>query len=141
MSFLPQRDRKTMFASGGRTKQSFKKECDINQIMKKYLKTGELSPTAIRKRQAVFSDVSETGTFQEGMEHIEAANSAFYTLPAAMRTRFNNNPGELLDFCADPENKDEAIELGIIPTPEQIKDLPPEPAPEPTTKPVVEPKP
>ncbi len=101
------------------TKQSFKNDADINTIMKKYVKTGMLSPEGLANRQAVFADVSEIGDFQQCQNRVLAAKAAFMTLSPEIRTRFNNNPGELLDFCADADNLEEAIDLGIIPKPEE----------------------
>ena len=47
----------------------------------------------------------------------------FDNLPSDVRNRFNNNPAQLLDFVADPENKEEAIELGLLPKPEITKQI------------------
>ena len=117
-----------------RTKQSAKNECDINQILARYLRTGVVSPENMAKRQAVFGDVSETPDFHAAQNQVIAAKDAFMTLPAKIRSRFANDPGQLLDFCADPNNRDEAIELGIITKIEE--ETPPEPPPEgPTTPP------
>jgi len=110
-----------------RTKQSFKKECDINHIMNRFRKTGILTPDILTRRTAQFADVSEVGDFQHCQEKIVNAQRAFDELPALIRSRFDNEPGKLLDFCANPENRAEAIDLGIIPKPE--------PAPEPETPP------
>ena len=35
-------------------------------------------------------------------------------LPSDVRSRFGNNPAELLDFLNDNSNYDEAIRLGLI---------------------------
>jgi hypothetical protein len=35
-------------------------------------------------------------------------------LPADLRARFSNNPEELINFLDNPENKDEAIRLGLL---------------------------
>ncbi len=102
-----------------RTKQSFKKETDINTIMGKYIKAGVIAPEALVQRQAVFADVSEIGDFQECQQRILSAQSAFMTLDPQLRARFNNQPAQLLDFCKDPENREEAVNLGIIPKPEK----------------------
>ncbi len=110
------------------TKQSFKKETDINHIMARFVKTGIITPEALASRQATFADVSEIGDFLECQMQIKAAESAFMTLPADLRSRFQNQPAQLLDFMKDEKNRDEAIELGIITKPE-------EPAPEPTSAP------
>ncbi len=113
-----------------RTKQSFVKEANINYIMAKYLKTGQMNENAVNRRNAVFADVSETGDYQECHATLETADRAFNTLSAEVRTRFNNDPAQLLDFCADSNNRDEAIALGIITAPPE-----PEPPPEPPTPP------
>lgn len=96
------------------TKQSFKNECDINRIMAKYLKTGVMSDAALNQRNAIFADVSEIGDFQQNQQVIQEADKAFNTLPPEIRNRFHNSPAQLLDFCSNPENREEAIELGII---------------------------
>ena len=107
--------------SGSKTKQSFKNECDINHILEKHRNTGVVSQDYLNKRQAMFADVSEIGDFQHCQQKVLDAEEAFMTLPSRIRTRFENDPGQLLDFVADPGNRNEAIELGIIPKPEQVK--------------------
>ncbi len=49
-------------------------------------------------------------------KQIEAKNS-FDGLPSHIRNRFQNDPGKLLDFLANPENLSEAQKLGIVDTP------------------------
>ncbi len=117
-----------------RTKQSFKKETDINNIMARFVKTGIITPEALANRQATFADVSEIGDFLQCQNQIKAAESAFMTLPADLRARFENEPAQLLDFCKDPENREEAIKLGIITKP---KETPPT-EPSKTTEPAKE---
>ncbi len=116
-----------------RTKQSFKQETDINNIMAKFVKTGIITPDALAKRQGAFADVSDIGDFSECLEQIETAEAAFMTLGPQIRARFENQPAKLLDFCSKDENKEEAIELGIISKPEPTVEPVPEPpvAPEP----------
>ncbi len=120
-----------------RTKQSFKKETDINHIMARFVKTGIITPEALATRQATFADVSEIQDFQTCQNQILEAQAAFMTLPPDLRSRFDNEPAKLLDFCKLDENKDEAIELGIISkpvetppeTPPAVPPVPPEPVP------------
>jgi len=116
-----------------RTKQSFKKEADINHIMARYVKTGLMNMDALKLREENFIDVSQMGDFQQAQEQLKNAEKAFMTLAVNVRTKFENNPAQLLDFLSKEENREEAQELGIIPTPE--------PAPEPTTTPPADPKP
>ncbi len=116
----------------GKTQQQFRRECDINHILAKFNKTGVINDAILNKRQQIFADVTEIGDFQSSQNKILAARDAFDTLPSHIRTRFGNNPGTLLDFCADPGNKEEAIELGIIRGPDN---LPPAPEPDPPAEP------
>jgi hypothetical protein len=36
------------------------------------------------------------------------------SLPADLRVRFNHDPVELLNFLDNPQNKTEAIQLGLV---------------------------
>ena len=49
------------------------------------------------------------------MNAVIAANNSFAAMPAEIRARFNNDAGAFVDFCADANNRDEAIKLGLIP--------------------------
>lgn len=99
------------FNGPGRTKQSFKDECDINRIMSRYASTGVLD--FIEKREARFADVSETD-FLSAMQTVAEAQSAFNLLPSDLRLRFENEPSRLLAFLDDPKNLQEAIDLGLV---------------------------
>lgn len=99
------------FPADGRTKQSFKDECDINQIMARYQTTGVLDFVA--KHQAQYGDC--TGIeFQQGLDIIRQAREMFADLPSKLRARFSNDPGEFLDFVQDPANLEEAAQLGLL---------------------------
>lgn len=98
----------------GRTKQSFKDECDINTILSKFQRTGLLE--FVNERQPQYGDVSSID-FTEAMNIVVQANEMFADLPAIWRKRFNNDPVELLDFVNNPANRAEAITLGLIALP------------------------
>lgn len=110
----------------GRTKQSHKDECDINQIMARYQKTGILDFTA--KHEAQYGDVVGLD-FQRGLEIIGQAKAMFADMPSKLRARFSNDPGEFLDFVQDPENREEARRLGLLKPEEQVATPPSAPAP------------
>lgn len=105
----------------GLTKQEFAKECDINHIMKRYQTTGEL-PRG-KDLQPVFADVSNIGDYADVLRRVDAARDGFMELPAFIRSRFQNDPGQFLDFLANAENRDEAVKLGLV----EAKPLPVEP--------------
>lgn len=98
----------------GRTKQQFKDECDINVIMKRYQNTGVLENVR-DARNARFADVTSYD-FQNAMDILADARTAFEELPASIRDRFNNDPAELLDFVHDKDNQEEAADLGLLTT-------------------------
>jgi phage internal scaffolding protein len=92
-------------------KQEFKDECDINNVMLQYARTGELPYTTAKPS---FGDFRNARTYQESMNLIIEAQNSFKELPAMVRAQFNNDPSELIDFLNNPANKDQAIELGLI---------------------------
>lgn len=96
------------------TKQAFKDECDINRIMKKWLKTGVL--THVSTAAQTFRDVSQGSDYQDLMFKVIEVEDAFSSLPSDVRKKFRNDPVELLDFINDPKNTEEAVKLGLIVT-------------------------
>ncbi len=98
-----------------RTKQSFRNETDINQIMKRFAKTGMIDPANVSLRKAAFGDFSQMGDFHEMQEKIVKGREAFETLSSEVRERFRNDPGLLLDFLHDENNREEAVRLGLSP--------------------------
>lgn len=99
------------FPEQGRTKQQFKDECDINNILRRYEKTGAL-PNMI-KSNPVYGDFSNVADFQDSLELVRFAEEQFAGLSAKLRRRFNNDPAEFLAFCEDPENVEEMVSLGL----------------------------
>ena len=69
-------------------------------------------------------------TFQELKNRVLSAEAAFGRLPAATRSRMDNDPAKLLAFLADPKNKDEAVKLGLVHPPAKSV---PTPIPNPPT--------
>lgn len=122
----------------GRTKQSFAEQSDINRIILRFKKTGVLENASVR--QGVFADVSQLGDYHSVVHRVRLAEEAFETLPSGVRKKFNNDPGQLLSFLGDPENRSEAVKLGLIEAPKEPS-KPVEPASAPgSPAPVVPPK-
>jgi phage internal scaffolding protein len=93
------------------TKQAFKEDCDINHIFKKWKKDGIL--THVNKYQGRYDDVSGIQSYQDSLNQIMAAEEAFMSLPASIRSKFKNDPGEFLDFAMDEKNFDEMVKMGL----------------------------
>lgn len=102
------------FKGVSRTKQSFKDECDINAIVRRFVKTGDVSVLQVRARGAMYGDVSDVGDLQRAYSLVDAAREGFSALPAKVRERFKNSPVELLEFLLDRENFREAVDLGLV---------------------------
>ena len=94
------------------TKQAFKSECDINNIMRKWRNTGVI--THIRNSAGQYGDFSSVSDYQSALNAVMDAQDSFMALPSQLRSRFENDPAKLLSFLQDPANKAEAIALGLV---------------------------
>lgn len=94
-----------------RTQQEFRDECDINKMMKAYMKTGTVEPTAAVGRYGDFSSVPD---FHMAQNIIALAHEQFDALPAHVRRRFDNDPARMLEFVGDRANLEEARKLGLL---------------------------
>lgn len=79
----------------GHTRQEFQEECDINNIMSRYLKTGIL-PDLIRE-DARYGDFSDVPSYQEALERVAFAQTQFNALPAKLRAECANDPALFLE--------------------------------------------
>lgn len=111
----------TTIVGASRAKQSFKDECNINNILAKYNKTGIV--THISDRVPHYQNLPGETSYHDMMNTVVEAQEAFQSLDAKVRQRFHNDPAEMLKFVSDPANADELIELGLAqPTAEQKTD-------------------
>lgn len=95
------------------TRQEFVSSCNINNIIKKYVKNGN-NPFSITA-DAKFGDFTDLpSSYQDALQLISAADDYFAQLPADVRSKFDNDPGKMLDFVNDKMNRDEAIKLGLV---------------------------
>lgn len=108
-------------------KQSFKAECDINNIVKSFSpQTGEFSHMNLRA--PVFRDVTGMD-FRSMMEAVADARSSFEQLPAELRAQFDNDPRRFVEFV-DQASKEELAELGLAVSADEVSAVkPPEGAP------------
>jgi len=109
------------------TKQSFKAECDVNNIIKAFKQTGMISHINEKAAAGMYLDLPEGLELQEALNTVAAAEAAFMSLPSKIRDRFANDPGQFLNFLHDPKNEAEARELGLL------NPLPSTPPPPPTS--------
>lgn len=100
------------------TDPSMVAECDINNILLRWQKTGVISH--VSQYQGDYGDfLSVPQSYHEAINQVMAADEAFSSLPAAVRKRFGNDPALFLEFVGDPDNVEEMRELGLaVPDPE-----------------------
>jgi len=94
-----------------RAQQHHKDECDINVILERFGKTGQLPVNAISGNYGDFSGVHD---YHTAMNTLIAVESEFAALPANIRNRFANDPANLVQFLDNPNNRAEAESLGLV---------------------------
>lgn len=93
------------------TQQQFKEECDVNNILSKYRRTGMVSHLA--KHQGNFGDFSSVEEYQVSLDKLMTAQRSFEALPSEIRSKFENDPAKLIEFLDNKNNDQEAIKLGL----------------------------
>lgn len=121
--------RPTIKCPPGRTKQSFREEADINNIIARYTKTGVLDN--LNKNPGRYADVSDLVTYPEALNVVIKSQNLFNDLPANIRERFQNEPAKLIAFLDDEKNLAESVSLGLRKKPKE----PPRTEPLPVTAP------
>lgn len=99
------------------TKQADAEAADINHLMQKYTMQ-EIE--SWREGDGQFLDLSTTQTYEEAMNVVAGANSAFYEMPASLRAHFQNDPTRMLELVEkarsgkSKEAVDEMVSLGML---------------------------
>lgn len=92
------------------TEQHHKKATDVNNIIKKYAKTGVLQK--LNTIEGIYGDV--TGhDFQSAVDLVASAQNMFAALPSEVRAKFQNNPALFLDFADNPDNREQLVEMRL----------------------------
>jgi phage internal scaffolding protein len=115
---------------GGMTKQSMQEECDINKIMAKFQRTGNVSH--LNKYEGKYGDATSID-LHSAMNVVTNAHTMFNELPSETRTKFKNDPGLFLDFVQDEKNQEEMVKMGLAKAtraPDIVPEAPPAQNPE-----------
>ena len=110
----------TVNALPSRTKQSDSEDCEINNIMAKYMRTGAIDH--FTTHEGSYSDTTGAD-FETAMNIVADAQTMFADLPSALRAKFENNPRNFLDFVQNEENAQEMAELGLTNATPETPDL------------------
>lgn len=93
-----------------RTQQQFADECNINKIMERHGRGEDISHL---RRQGQYRDLTTAPTYQQAMDILNNANTAFDSLPARLRKEFDNDPQKFLEFVHDEKSYERGVALGL----------------------------
>lgn len=123
---IPLRDRqyrKTVDFAGtdSRTKQSFRDGTRVDHILKQYATKGVdpndigLFASSVARQPFGVQDMARD--YQNQLNLVNRTNAYFAALPSGVRDFFRNEPGNMVNFMADPKNKAKCVELGLFAPP------------------------
>lgn len=104
------------------TKTDQAHECEINFIVSKFHKTGQI--THLAKQEGAYGDFQDMD-FEKAMNMITEAKTMFEELPSSVRAEFDNDPGRFVEFAKDEKNQTQMAEWGLAEYP-----IPPETSPD-----------
>lgn len=103
------------------TRAEFAADCDINNILKKYQRTGAINHFA--KYSPQYGDFTPLD-LQQAHAVIIQSREMFAALPSSIRDLVRTPEG-FLEFVQDPKNKDKMAELGLIQSEAPLIPVPP----------------
>lgn len=124
----------TGFSASEKTvvQQQFKDEVNLNVMVSRF---GVNAVAMQATHMPTYGDFTGVNDYKSALDAIMRADDSFMKLPPAVRERFANDPAALVDFCSDPANRSEAIDLGLVPPPRKEEGfIPPEVVVEPSEK-------
>lgn len=110
-AFYPHARVQSIPIGDSRTKQAFKKETDINHILRQSEKG--LMVTHLNAHQGQYGDFIDAKDYHSSLNLIHAAQQSFMTIPAGVRSKFDNDPQKFLEFVQNPDNLDAMIKMGL----------------------------
>lgn len=98
------------------TKQAHKDECDVNKVVERYMKTGDINAiNTISNPNGRFLDASLTQDFKASMDQVESMKSLYNSRPD-IQSQFPF-VGQFLaafDTAADPKQQKKLVKLGLL---------------------------
>lgn len=99
------------FTDDSLTKQSFKDEVNINNILARFRATGQM-PTVSSARARY--DFNTAQSYLDAQNLVASAKTLFEEQPAAVREEFRNDVLVFLDAIQDEKSTERLVELGIL---------------------------
>lgn len=120
--YKPPKSPSVSFVPGStKTRVEFLSESDVNRLVERFRDSGSfydpLTTVKSGANKPFFGDFTDIPDYQTALNTVIAAEQHFAALPSKVRERFKNDPSELVAFVRDEKNRDEAIELGLLPKP------------------------
>ncbi len=112
------------------TREAFADELDINKIVERYARGGQLPPTMADAR---YGDVADIGDYKSALDFVFASKAKLADLPEVARDQLLADPEAYWLRLEAAEDRDALVELGLV------EALPVEPPPVlvPAVKPAV----
>lgn len=108
-----------------RTKQSFRDQVNVNEIVKRALTSGQLDH--VNHREPLFGDFSKSTDLKSQIDAVHQAEESFKTLSSGVRKAAQNKPHILLEMLASDTGCQELRDAGLVVNTEPP--APPAPAP------------
>lgn len=104
------------------TLQGPAEDADLNNVLKRFgIHDNAILPVTHDPRY--YGNVDDTMDLRTAIEAVHEAERTFALLPAKIRRRFGESPAQLHDFVMDPDNRQEAIELGLLVATPRLEDM------------------
>lgn len=100
--------------------QQFATEVDINTIVRRFGVTGERPSGDL---SGVYGDFTGVNDYESAVAAVERAQKGFMALPAAVRERFRNDPGRLIDYAKDRDSAgfdQDNVDFGFVKKPDPV---------------------
>lgn len=102
----------------GRTQQHFKEETDVNYIMARYQKSGDLA--LLNRVKTEFGEFEQFQDLSRYTSRVARAEEAFSKLPQRIQKEFDWQPANLLAALDDESKKSYLQDLGVLNKPEEM---------------------
>ncbi|MGL5408551.1 MAG: hypothetical protein ACRDAP_07530, partial [Shewanella sp.] len=109
-----------VFSEPSHTQQQYAQECDINQIVARAMRGGDVTVFSNAERGEYY-DTTTAGDFTYAMQLMTEVRSDFESLPSNIRANFANDLETYVRFMSDPRNAQAQFDLGLIEAAEKVQ--------------------
>ncbi len=97
-------------------REAFKDEADINNIVARYQKTGQMPLNADEAR---FGDVSDFRDYKAALDFVREARDNLRDMPEEARGQYQADPDGFIEALEEATTRDDLVALGIVVDPEE----------------------